>query len=212
VGKPLTPQQFSALTSVSRETLGRLQAYAELLKRWQRAVNLVSESTLTDIWGRHFLDSWQLLRLLPRQPSLIADLGSGAGFPGLVLAIVGAGEVHLIEADLRKSAFLREALRVTSTQAVLHEQRIEQVRNLKVDVVTARGVASLDRLIAYALPLLKPGGICLFSRGRGSEEELTQAVKQWKMCLERFPSETDPQASVIRLSGIGTNRADERAN
>ncbi len=200
--KPLTPQQFQALTGVSRETLARLEAYATLLQQWQRAINLVGESTLGDVWRRHFLDSAQLLRFLPQPPCCVADLGSGAGFPGLVLAILGAGEVHLIEADSRKSAFLREALRVTHTPAILHEERVERVAGIKVDVVTARGLASLNQLIAFALPLLRPGGTCLFSRGRGSEEELTQAVKKWKMRVERFPSETDPQARILRLGEI----------
>ena len=209
--KPLAPQEFATLASVSRETLGRLEAYVELLQRWQRAINLVGESTLTDIWRRHFLDSAQLLPLLPSPPCRVADLGTGGGFPGLVLSILGAGEVHLIEADSRKSAFLREAVRVTSAPAVLHEQRIEQVLGLEVDVVVSRGLASLECLVTYALPLLKPGGMCLFSRGRGSEEELTQAVKRWKMQIDRFSSVTDPQAWIIRLSGISTIRTDERA-
>lgn len=211
MGKLLTAQEFAGLAGVSRETLRRFETYAELLQHWQRAINLVGESTLSDIWRRHFLDSAQLLHLLPPRPSRIADLGSGAGFPGLVLAMLGAGEVHLIEADSRKSAFLREALRMTCTSAVLHEQPIEQVTGLEVDVVTARGLTSLDRLIPYALPLLRPRGMCLFSRGRGSEEELTQAVKRWKMHIERFPSETDPEARIIRLSGISRIRAHERA-
>ncbi len=207
--EPLTPQEFQALTGVSRETLARLEAYAMLLRHWQRAINLVGGSTLGDLWRRHFLDSAQLFRLLPPPPCRIADLGSGAGFPGLVLAILGAGEVHLIEADSRKCAFLREALRVTRTPALLHEERVERVVGVKVDVVTARGLASLDQLIAFALPLLKPGGICLFTRGRGSEEELTQAVKKWKMRVERFPSETDPRARILRLGEISPIRADE---
>lgn len=210
--KPLTPQEFAALTGVSRETMARLEAYAALLQRWQRAINLVGESTLSDVWRRHFLDSAQLSRFLPPPPCRIADLGSGAGLPGLVLAILGAGEVHLIEADSRKCAFLREALRVTRTSAILHEDRVERLAGVKADVVTARGLASLDRLIAFALPLLRPGGTCLFSRGRGSEEELTQAVKKWKMRVERFPSETDPQARILRLGEISPIRADERAS
>ncbi len=200
--KPLTPEQFQALTSVSRETLAHLEAYAALLRRWQRTINLVGESTLSDVWQRHFLDSAQLLRFLPQPPCRIADLGTGAGFPGLVLAILGAGQVHLIEADSRKSAFLREAMRVTGTPAILHEERVERVTGVEVDVVTARGLASLNRLIAFALPLLRSGGVCVFSRGRGSEGELTQAVKKWKMRVERFPSETDPHARILRLGEI----------
>ena len=209
--KPLTPQEFQQLTGVSRETLRRLEAYAALLRRWQRAINLVAENTLADLWRRHLLDSAQLLRLLPPLPCRIADLGSGAGFPGLILAILGGGEVHLIEADSRKSAFLREALRITHTPAMLHEERIEHVVGLQVDVVTARGLAPLGPLIACALPLLKSQGICVFPRGRGLEEELTQAVKEWKMRVERFPSDTEPDGWIVRLSEISRKQADGKA-
>lgn len=210
--KPLSPREFQAQAGVSRETLARLQAYAALLRRWQRAVNLVADSTLVDLWRRHLLDSAQLLRLLPPSPCRVADLGSGAGLPGLILAILGGGEVHLIEADSRKCAFLREALRITQTSAVLHNERVEDVEGLEVDVVTARGLAPLKQLIAYALPLLKPQGICLFPKGSGSEEELTQAVKEWKMQVERFPSVTEPDGWIIRLAEITRVRADGRGN
>lgn len=210
--KALTPEEFRNLTGVSRETLERLEIYVALLRRWQRAINLVAESSLADPWRRHVLDSAQLLRLLSPPRPHIADLGSGAGFPGLVLAILGGGEVHLIEADSRKSTFLREALRVTKTRAVVHEKRIEQVTGLQVDVITARALATLGRLITYAQPLLKPQGICIFPRGRGLEEELTQAVKEWKMQVERFPSETEPGGWIVRLSEIGRKRADGKAS
>ena len=208
----LTPDEFQELTGVSRETLKRLEIYIALLHRWQPAINLVGKSSLTDPWRRHFLDSAQLLHLLPPHSSCVADLGSGAGFPGLVLAILGAEEVHLIEADSRKCAFLREALRVTETRAVLHQARIEEITGLEADVITARALAPLRELITYALPLLKPQGICLFPRGRGLEEELTQAVKKWMMQVERFASQTEPGGWIVRLREIRRKRADGTAS
>lgn len=212
MAEALTPDQFRKLTGVSRETLKRLESYLALLHRWQRAINLVGESSLADPWRRHILDSAQLLHLFPPQPATVADLGSGAGFPGLVLAILGAGEVHLIEADSRKCAFLREALRVTETLAVLHQERIEKITGLQADVVTARALAPLGRLIIYAQPLLKPQGVCIFLRGRGLEEELTQAAKVWKMLAECFPSETEPGGWIVRLREIRRKRADGKAS
>jgi len=199
---PLTPQSFQAATNVSRETLARLERYAALLRRWQKAVNLVAASTLPDLWRRHMLDSAQLLGLVPKRPCRLADLGSGAGFPGLVLAIMGVGEVVLIESDARKCAFLREAIRATGASARVWEGRIEQERDGSFDVVTARALAPLSELLGYARALLAPGGVALFLKGRRLEEELTEARKAWKMNLERFASISAPGGSILRIREI----------
>jgi len=199
---PLTPQAFQAAAHVSRETLERLERYAALLKHWQRAVNLVAASTLPDLWRRHMLDSAQLLDLVPQRPCRLADLASGAGFPGLVLAIMGVGEVELIESDARKCAFLREAIRATGAPARVHHGRIEQVRDGSFDVVTARALAPLSELLGYAQALLAPGGVALFLKGRRLEEELTEARKAWKMILERFASASAPGGSILRIREI----------
>jgi len=198
----LTPEAFQAATHVSRETLDRLEAYAALLGRWQPAVNLVAASTLPDLWRRHMLDSAQLLPYLPATPCLLADLGSGAGFPGLVLAIMGAGEVELVEADGRKCAFLREAIRVSGAAARVREGRIEVGTARRFAVVTARALAPLAKLLGYAQKSLAPSGIALFLKGKRLEEELTDAGKAWKMTLERFPSLTDPGGWVLRVREI----------
>jgi 16S rRNA (guanine527-N7)-methyltransferase len=199
---PLTPEAFQAATHVSRETLDRLETYAGLLRRWQPAVNLVAASTLPDLWRRHMLDSAQLLRHLPGTPCPFADLGSGAGFPGLVLALMGAGEVELVEADARKCAFLREAIRLTGAAARVREGRLEAGAAPKFAVVTARALAPLVKLLGYAQGYLAPGGIALFLKGKRLEEELTEVPKAWKMTLERFPSLTDPGGWVLRVRGI----------
>jgi 16S rRNA (guanine527-N7)-methyltransferase len=200
------PEDFVRDTGVSRETRDRLAAYADLLARWNRAVNLVGRSTLSDAWRRHLLDSAQLMPLLPAAPAgrprRVADLGSGAGFPGLVLAILGAGDVHLVESDARKAAFLREAARVTGADVRFHVKRAETLPALEADVVTARAFAPLADLLGYAAPLMRPGGIGLFPKGRGVEGELTLARKAWNMAVQRVPSRTDPSATILRIEAL----------
>src|SRR6266404_3679270 len=148
--EPLDPHSFAALSGVSRETLGRLEAYAELLVRWSARINLVGANTLDDPWRRHFLDSAQLFADVPEATQSLVDLGSGAGFPGLVLAILGVPGVELIEADARKCAFLREAARIAAAPVIIRNVRIEAVPAHIVDVVTARACAPLDRLLVLA--------------------------------------------------------------
>lgn len=200
---PYRAEDFARALGVSRETLARLQLYAGLLERWNRTINLVSRHSLADVWRRHFLDSAQLLSFLPPppvdRPRRIIDLGSGAGFPGLVLAILGAGEVHLVEADRRKCAFLREVARATETRVAVHPERIEQVTDLRGDVVTARALAPLDRLLDYARALLLPEGVCLFLKGRGVDRELTALQGVSKMKIETFPSRAASDSVILRI-------------
>jgi 16S rRNA (guanine527-N7)-methyltransferase len=154
------PEEFRAATDVSRETLARLETYAALLTKWSGAINLVGRDTLREAWQRHFLDSAQLMDLLPPLPEgrerRILDLGSGAGFPGLVLAILGAGPVTLVESDAKKAAFLREAARITGAPAEVACARIESLLPSEIlpDVVTARALAPLPKLLELAEPFL----------------------------------------------------------
>ncbi len=198
--------EFQKITHVSRETIARLALYESLLIKWQKTINLVGPKTLKDIWGRHFLDSAQLFGLLPKHTRILVDLGSGAGFPGLVLSILGVPEVHLIESDARKAAFLHEAARITESSAIIHNKRIEAVSDLRADVVTARALAPLQDLLNWAFPFLdKPGeehGVALFLKGQNVEEELTNTTNYWKMQAERFESLTDPTGSILRLNGL----------
>ncbi len=200
---PLTPEAFQQATAVSRETLEKLERYEALLRKWNRAINLVGKGTLSDPWRRHFLDSAQLMEHLPENPAgkrlKIVDLGSGAGFPGMVLAVMGAGEVHLIESDQRKAAFLREVSRETGAGAVIHAERIEDVAPFPADLVTARALAPLGDLLSFAEPFLAPEGRCLFLKGKSAEEELTLAAREWKMSVERHPSRSDPEAQLLDI-------------
>ncbi len=214
---PLDAEAFRWEVGVSRETMARLERYLALLAKWTQAINLVARSTLDDPWRRHFLDSAQLYDLLPPRPAdrdrVLVDLGSGAGFPGLVLAIMGAGTTHLIESDRRKAAFLREVARATDTEVTVHDRRIEAVPPFAADVVVARACASLDRLLAYAAPFLRSGegaaARCLFLKGRRVDEELTEANKAWTLTVEGFPSRADPTGTVLSIgvNGFDTTRS-----
>ncbi len=196
---PLSAEGFAEKINVSRETLERLECYLDLLKRWQRAINLVGPRTLDDPWRRHLLDSAQLANYLPSSSCRIVDLGSGAGLPGLVLAILGRSDVHLVESDQRKSQFLREAARTLSVDVTIHARRIESLKSVLPDFLTARALAPLPRLLDLASPLLCQKTICLFLKGQRGKDELTEAGKSWMMSSQAFPSLSDPSASVLKL-------------
>lgn len=205
---PLDPEGFAATVAVSRETLDRLQTYLDLLAHWQRRVNLVGRATLADPWRRHILDSAQLLRFLPDRAGSIVDLGSGAGFPGLVLAICGVGGVHLIESNRRKAQFLLEVARLVDVEVKVHPARIGQVPGWPADVITARALAPLPRLLELAERFLAPRTQCLVLKGARVRSELTEAARSWHMNAEIFTSLSDPSGAVLKLKDIG--RASDR--
>lgn len=191
------------LVTVSRETLTRLDEFAALLLRWQKAVQLVAPSTLPKLWTRHIADSLQIVELAPKAKRWV-DLGSGGGFPGLVVAIALAETpgviVHLVESDARKAAFLREAVRVTAAPAAVHHERVESVAKRfagDVEIVTARALAPLERLLELAAPLLSGGARGVFLKGQDVDNELTQAAKSWNISAETFPSRTDARGRIL---------------
>jgi 16S rRNA (guanine527-N7)-methyltransferase len=198
---PMSAAEFIAAAHVSRETQARLETYLAMLTKWQGAINLVGRSTMRDPWRRHFWDSAQLHPLIPAGASVI-DLGSGAGFPGLVLAMMGDLHVHLVESDQRKAAFLRETARETGTDVTLHIGRAEQVPPQPGDVVTARALAPVADLLGLATRWLRPGGTCLFLKGRQADTELTDAHTAWRFTAERISSRSDPAATILRLGDI----------
>jgi 16S rRNA (guanine527-N7)-methyltransferase len=198
----LNAQGFAEIFPVSRETLARLEAYAELLTQWSARINLIGRGTVADLWRRHILDSAQLRPFIRDSVKSVIDLGSGAGFPGLVLAILGVPGIELVEADSRKSAFLREAVRITEADALIRPCRIEAVPRHLVDLVTARACAPLDRLLGLAEPFLASGSECLFLKGERVEEELTLARKGWTMTISAHQSRSDPRGVVLRLQQV----------
>jgi 16S rRNA (guanine527-N7)-methyltransferase len=207
----LTAEEFQRLTGVSRETLGRLRVYLRLLKKWQATINLVGRRSLEDAWRRHMLDSAQLARYIPPRGAggapVIVDIGSGGGFPGLVLAIMGAGVVHLVESNRRKCAFLATVARETNTEVTIQPLRVESLTPFAADIVTARSLAPLDQLLAFAEPLVGGEGECLFLKGKKGDEELTEAAKKWNMRVERFASDSDSSGVVLRLRQISRDRS-----
>lgn len=201
VSTRLTPEGFAKLATVSRETLDRLQAYVALLTAWNRRINLVGANTIGDVWRRHILDSAQLMPLLPAGTRVVVDIGSGAGLPGLVLAILGVPEVHLVESDQRKAAFLREAQRVTDAPVTIHGLRAERLVPIAADAIVARAVAPVDKLLLMVDKFCGPHTICLFLKGKGVEDELTHLPPALKMKAQILPSRSDPAGRVLRLEG-----------
>ncbi len=201
-------QRALALISVSRETADRLDRLVAVLMDWQQRMNLIAASTEPTIWTRHIADSLQLLALAPAARTWV-DLGSGAGFPGLAIACALAdapgAHVHLVEKTAKKAAFLEAAIRATGAPASVHAQRIEDFTKTfagPVDVVTARALAPLSKLLDLAYPLLKSGAKGLFLKGQDVDAELTEAAKCWNVQARLVPSRTDPRASIVVVGDI----------
>lgn len=195
------PEDFAAKTGVSRETLGRLEAYVALLRDWNGRHNLVSARSLDDVWRRHVWDSAQLLAFVPPYTKTVADLGSGAGFPGLVLAelLRGRAEVVLYEATRKKADFLEAAARAMDLNVGIRNVRIEAGRHEPVDLVTARALAPLDKLLGYAQQMAARHTVCLFLKGQSLGSELTEARKSWRMKALQHPSATDPSGVILEV-------------
>jgi 16S rRNA (guanine527-N7)-methyltransferase len=202
-----------SLTAVSRETSERLDRFVELLLTWQRTTNLIAPSTIPHLWTRHIADSLQLLELAP-DGRIWIDLGSGGGFPGLVIACALAGKpgvsVHLVESNAKKVAFLREAQRVTESPAIVHDARIEDFAGSfagKADVVTARALAPLNLLFAQSFPLLgKSSVVGLFPKGQNAELELAEASKMWAVKVNLVPSRTEPDGRIVVVQSLAHRR------
>lgn len=213
VARGAVAETLQKIWPVSRETLERLVLYVELLRRWQSTTNLIGPGTLEDVWHRHVADSLQLARHAPLTGTWV-DLGSGGGFPGLVIAIAMAensdkasasGRIHLIESNSRKAAFLREAIRETQASADVHPVRIEAALpklSEPVHVVTARALAPLASLCLHLAPLVEKGAIALVPKGQDVEAELTEAARSWNMVADRLPSLTDPKATILRMTHL----------
>ena len=207
------PQSFARAYNVSRETLEHFQIYEKLLRQWQMRFNLVASSTIDDIWHRHMGDSAQLLQLVFNKTNQLdsgnwLDLGSGAGFPGLVIAILMAErpdfKIHLVESRSRKCAFLHEVARQTKTSVEIHRCRIETLASTsrldKVEVVSARAVAPLTGLLELAVPFMGPETRGLFLKGAEAEREIDDARKSWDFSLRRVASRTAHNSVILEIS------------
>lgn len=209
-----TAADFARAFDVSRETLAAFETYERSLRRWQNTINLVAPGSLDAVWHRHFADSVQLLKLAP--PSAVAwvDLGSGGGFPGLALAILlkerPDARMTLVESDTRKAAFLREVARAVSAPVDILCMRIEkaatQVRISKVDVVTARALAPLPRLLDLCRPFFSPGTVALLPKGKDAEHEVAEARRHWSFGSTLEPSLTDTEARIVIVRDLKPKR------
>ena len=203
------PESFAEAFKVPRETILKLTRYADLLTHWQKAINLVAPSTLPELWSRHFADSAQLRSLAP-DARLWLDLGSGAGFPGLVVAILQAGapyfRMHLVESNRKKCAFLAEVVRATEAPVDIHAMRIEELtekaQSLRPDVVSARALAPLPRLLELAEPFFGEGTKGLFLKGRETQAEIEAAQAGWDFAFRLTPSSTAKDASIVEVSHL----------
>lgn len=192
---------------VSRETMERLELYGKLLKKWNPRINLVAKSTIHDLWNRHFADSAQLYRIVQHPVDHWADLGSGGGFPGLVIAIMGMErqapkQVTLVESDARKCAFLRTVIRETGAAASVINERIEDVDALNCDVLSARALADLTTLLGFAEKHLHPAGTALFPKGVSWKKELDQAREKWNFDHQVAKSETETGPVILSITGV----------
>jgi len=200
-------QEFRDAFDVSRETMERLDQYASLLGKWNPAINLVSKSTISMLWQRHFHDSAQIFEFRPESTHHWADLGSGGGFPALVLSILALelspnDKFTLVESDLRKVAFLQTVIRELGLNAVVVAERIEGTPPINADILTARALSSLNNLLEYAEMHLNPNGIAVFPKGETYKKEIEEAVGQWKFELEEFTSKTNPNGAILKIGGI----------
>lgn len=202
-----------ALTPVSDAALMRLDRFVALLLDWQPRINLIAASTVAEVWSRHVADSLQLIDLAP-DARIWVDFGSGGGFPGLAIACVLAdrpgAQVHLVESNIKKAAFLREAVRVAGAAATVHAERIEKFGESvsgPVDVVCARALAPLKQLCEAAFPLINRGAVGLFPKGQDVDAELTKAAKYWKIEAVKFKSRTSPEGQIVLVRRLDSRNS-----
>lgn len=192
---------------LSENVKNKLKIYENNLKKWQSKINLVSSSTLNDVYERHFYDSLQLWELIPKNAKTLIDFGSGAGFPALVLAILNQEEnngkikISLVESDARKCAFIEQTARLCGVQVSIINKRIEDVAPFEADVVTARALASLDKLLDYSRDFVSDKSLCLFLKGEKVDEEIENAKKKYRFDYEKISSQTNKNSSVLIIKG-----------
>jgi len=190
------------MTHLPSETLSKLQTYQSLLLKWQKSVNLVSNNTLEDSWNRHFVDSAQLAKLVSKTNPKLVDIGSGGGFPGMVLAIMLEGEVHLIESDQKKCIFLSEVSRETKTKVIIHNDRIETSSISSIDYITSRACANVSQLLEWTEKLVSHETKCLFLKGKNYYIEIDDAKKDWHFDITLHPSVTDKESAILEICNI----------
>ena len=203
----MTEDEVLTTLDVSRETSDRLKIYAALVRKWTPAINLVSKSSVSDLWGRHILDSAQILQYAPDNCGHWVDLGSGGGFPGLVVAILAAERspamrVTLVESDLRKATFLRQVAQDCALNTTICAERAEDINPMSADVLSARALAPLSQLLPLAKRHLAQGGTAIFPKGAHAANELAESLEHWRFSVQKHPSVTDPNAVILCIGDI----------
>lgn len=191
--------------NVSPEVVEKLDAYVSLLNEWQRKMNLISSNTLSIVWTRHILDSAQVYKYIEPQDKVIMDFGSGAGFPALVLSIMDQNQqldIHLVESDGKKCQFLDAVKEKCKLNVTIHNERIENLPHLSVNIITARALAALDKLISYASPFMTWETRCIFLKGKKASEEINEAKKKWMFDLEKHQSVSSDEGQILILSKV----------
>lgn len=204
-------KNFTEEYNVSHETLNRLKTYQSLLNEWQAKFNLVSNSSLEDAWNRHFLDSAQLFEFIPKEAKTLADFGSGAGFPGMVLAIMACEKtpylkVSLIESTKKKTLYLNEVAQTTSVPVTIVNERIENIKPQKFDVITSRAMTALNELLNYAFPFCRNNTVCIFPKGKNYATELAEAHKHWHFKCRIEPSRLSEEGRILIISDIAKKK------
>jgi len=199
--------EFSRNFDVSRETLQRLKKFVVLLEHWNKSINLVSDDSLKEVWRRHIADSMQLADVIPQYNGPLVDIGSGAGLPGMILAVLGFNEVHLVESNTKKCAFLGEAARITRSPVKIHNHRSDSAASLpgelsNAGIITARAVAPLTNLLDIVFHFVYDGTCCVFPKGARVEEEIGAALQNWEFNVERVASKVEPGGVIIILRDI----------
>jgi 16S rRNA (guanine527-N7)-methyltransferase len=203
LGAEIQSDSLSINSSSLNETIrNRLASFIALLARWNATIKLVSNQDIDHLWTRHIDDALQLIPLMPAEVTQAIDLGSGGGFPGLVLALATGVQFDLVESDSRKAAFLQEAVTLTKAPAVVHTSRIEDVTLRSRMLITARALAPLPKLLGLSRPFLADGGVCLFPKGERADTEIAEARKDWIMDLQQFSSRTSPSGRILRVTGL----------
>ena len=200
-------EKFCKTYNVSRETYSKLELYCQSLKEWQQKFNLVSNSSIDNVWVRHFEDSAQLFEFIPKRAKTLLDMGSGAGFPGMVISIMARAEtpylkVTLAESIGNKTLYLKYVNDLTEANAEILNLRVEKIDGRKFDVITSRAMTSLSDLLRYAYPLLAKQGVCIFPKGKSADEEILNAKKIWNFDCEKITSKTSEDGKILIISNI----------
>ena len=195
-------QTMPSAVVISREIEGKLKLYVDILLHWQKKINLISNNTIDDVWQRHIIDSLQLASFISDKNRKIVDIGSGAGLPGMVLAIAGYSGVHLVESDRKKALFLSEVKRQLNVDVEIYNDRVEGIEVDEVDVIIARACAPLNKIMGLSHRLILENTIGIFLKGEGFEKEMNEFTKSYKADILAYPSVTNDKSAILNISNI----------